>query len=227
MKEVVDEDREIPSAGACSFRPNCHRCFLAQGSPLTFMEPHKSIATEDAGPRISFQEDSAENNSPIRSIQPWQYVLIFIFACGIVIARRPDAIFHAQFFAEDGAVWFADAYNQGWWTALFIAHVGYYQTFARLGAAVALLVPFSMAPLVLNLIAIAVRAVPVNLILSSRSAEWGNLRTRVVLAALYLALPNSLEVDAGITNSQWILALSALLLLRSCRARLRVACSIC
>ena len=40
-------------------------------------------------------------------------VAVFLFACAVVIARRPDAVFHAQFFAEDGRIWFADAYNLG------------------------------------------------------------------------------------------------------------------
>jgi hypothetical protein len=178
------------------------------------MQPlNKLIATEGIRSRAPFQQHAVKQNVLAGKIQPWQYVVIFLFACGVVIARRPDAIFHAQFFAEDGTVWFADAYNQGWWTAFFIAHAGYYHTFPRLGAAFALLVPFSMAPLALNCIAIGLQAVPVNLMLSTRSAEWGGLRTRVVLAALYLALPNTREINAGITDSQWVLALSAFLLL--------------
>jgi len=148
---------------------------------------------------------------------------IFIFACIMVIARRPDAVFHAQFYAEDGRYWFANAYNLGWWHALLVTRGGYLQTFPRLGAAIALLVPFSIAPLVLNLIAIAVQAIPVNILLSARSAEWGNLRFRAVLAAFYLALPNTLEISAGITESQWILALCAFLLLVALRPASRLA----
>ncbi len=45
--------------------------------------------------------------------------LILFWAAAIVataallILRRPDAVLHAQFWAEDGVVWFADAYNFG------------------------------------------------------------------------------------------------------------------
>jgi len=140
-------------------------------------------------------------------------IAVFLFACAVVIARRPDAIFHAQFFAEDGHVWFADAYNLGWWAALFRPQVGYFQTLPRLGAALALLVPFSFAPLVLNLIAITIQAIPVSVLLSSRSAPWGSFRFRTLLAALYLFLPNQRELVGIVTNSQWILAIVALLLL--------------
>jgi len=143
----------------------------------------------------------------------WHHILIFLFAYAVLISRRPDAVLHPQFYAEDGHVWFADAYNLGWWTALFRAQDGYFQTFPRLGAALALLFPLAVAPLVLNLIAIAVQALPVTILLSKRSAGWGSLRFRAAMAAMYLALPNCREMGAIITSSQWIVALCVFLLL--------------
>lgn len=142
----------------------------------------------------------------------WQHAAVFLVACVVVVSRRPDAVFHAQFWAEDGHVWFADAYNLGWWRALFCAQDGYFQTLPRLAAALALLVPLALAPLVLNLVAIAMQALPVNLLLSSRSAPWGRLRQRALMAAMYLALPNSREMNCGITQSQWLLAFCVFLL---------------
>jgi hypothetical protein len=143
----------------------------------------------------------------------WKHGAFFLLACAVLAARRPDAIFHAQFWAEDGRVWFADAYNFGWWSALFRQDGGYLQTFPRLGASLALLGPLFLAPLALNLIAIAVQALPVNLLLSSRSSAWGSLRFRALLAGIYLALPNCRELSANIESSQWVLALCAFLLL--------------
>jgi hypothetical protein len=144
-------------------------------------------------------------------IRAWQNAAAFLFACALLFARRPDALLHAQFRAEDGHVWFADAYNLGWWTALFQTHTGYFQTLPRLAASLALLVPLALAPLVTNLVAIGVQALPVNLLLSARSRAWGNLRFRLLLAGVYLLLPNCAELSFGITESQWLLALSAFL----------------
>lgn len=146
-------------------------------------------------------------------VSPWHHFLIFLLACGAIFLRRPDAILHAQFWAEDGHVWFADAYNLGWLAALFRAQDGYFQTLPRLGAALALHVPIVLAPLVLNLIAIAAQALPVNLLLSYRSSAWGGLRYRTAMAGIYLALPNCSEMRAIITSTQWILALCVFLLL--------------
>jgi hypothetical protein len=143
----------------------------------------------------------------------WQHCAIFLFSFAILVLRRPDAVFHAQFWAEDGKVFFADAYNTGWWGSLFHTNVGYFHALPRIGAALALLVPLSRAPLVLNLIALAAQALPVNMLISSRSSAWGTLRYRAILAAIYLALPNCRELSATITNSQCLLALSAFLLL--------------
>jgi hypothetical protein len=152
-------------------------------------------------------------------LRPWQHGAIFLFAIVILVARRPDAILHAQFWAEDGHVWFADAYNMGGWTALTQVHTGYFQTFPRLGALLALLVPLALAPLVLNLLAIAVQALLVNLLLSARSSAWGAARSRALFAGMYLALPNCKELSYGITESQWMLALCVFLLLVASKPR--------
>lgn len=143
----------------------------------------------------------------------WQHGLIFLLACALVVTRRPDAVYHPQFWGEDGHVWFADAFNYGWWQALFRTQDGYFQTLPRLAASLALLVPLALAPLIPNLIAIMVEALPVNLLLSARSAAWGSFRQRSLLACVYVALPNCREMDGVITNSQWVFALSGFLVL--------------
>jgi hypothetical protein len=151
--------------------------------------------------------------APPTSLRPWQHAALFAASCAVLAARRPDGILHPQFYAEDGRAWFADAWNLGWWHALARPWYGVFQTFPRLGAALALLVPLTLAPLIFNLIAIAAQALPVSVMLSSRSAAWGSLRFRFLMAALYLALPNCGELSFGITESQWHLALAAFLLL--------------
>lgn len=143
----------------------------------------------------------------------WQHVAVFLFACLVLISRRPDAIFHAQFYAEDGHVWFADEYNFGWWSGIWRIYEGYHHVFMRLGAALGLLAPLAVAPLVLNLAGIAVQALPANLLLSVRSSAWGGLRFRAFLVAIYLALPNTREMLDNISQAQWPLTLCAFLVL--------------
>lgn len=107
------------------------------------------------------------------TLEGWRCFAIFAVACIIVIFRRPDAVFHAQFFAEDGKVWFADAYNHGWWQTLFWTYNGYLHLLPRLAAALALIAPVVYAPFTQNLIAIAFQGLPVSILLSPRSRSWG------------------------------------------------------
>src|SRR3954452_506421 len=142
-------------------------------------------------------------------------LLIFFIAAIAVISRRPDAVFNPQFFAEDGNVWFADAYNDGWARALAITHTGYFQTLPRLGAALALAVPLQYAPLVMNLVGLVLQVAPAVFLLSVRSEHWAPLRSRVLMALAYVALPNTSELNASITEAQWHLALLACLVVLS------------
>ena len=146
-------------------------------------------------------------------VRLWHHLLLFVLAYGLVISRKPDAIFHAQFWAEDGRAWFADAYNLGPWRPLLRTETGYFQTLPRIAADLALVAPLAIAPLVLNMIAILFQVLPVNLLISHRSQGWGNIEFRCLLAAAYIAIPSSPEICANITNEQWILAFCMFLLL--------------
>lgn len=138
-------------------------------------------------------------------------LLFFFAAAAIIVSRRPDAIWNAQFFAEDGAFWFPDAYSLGV-HSLALPEAGYLHTLTRLVALLALLFPFAQAPLVMNLCAITVQVLPANFLLSKRFSGIA-MRPRLLGALLYLALPNSYEIDANITTIQWHLALLALMVL--------------
>jgi len=127
----------------------------------------------------------------------------------MVISRRPDALLNPQFFAEDGAVWYLQAYSFGWAISLLHTHSGYFQTLPRLVAALALLVPLRFAPLLMNLIGLTVQVLPVNIMLSWRCRDWAPLPVRSWMAVAYIALPNSREVHVAITNAQWHLGLMA------------------
>jgi hypothetical protein len=149
---------------------------------------------------------------PVRLISYFDLqAIVFLVAFLIVFSRRPDAILNAQFYAEDGRVWYLDAYNFGL-RSLFIPHTGYLQTLSRIVAHLALLFPLSLAPLVMNLCAIVVQILPVNVFLSSRFSGIP-LRVRLLGSLMYLAIPNSAEVHANITNGQWHLGLAACLVL--------------
>jgi hypothetical protein len=139
-------------------------------------------------------------------------VLVFLFSVALVVSRRPDVLFHAQFWAEDGKMWYADAYNLGVIQPFLHPAAGYFDTLPRLAALFVQVLPFSLAPLAFNCMAIVIQVLPAQFLMSSRCREMGSTTARCLFAFLYLALPNSQELHANITNAQWRFALLAILI---------------
>jgi hypothetical protein len=138
----------------------------------------------------------------------WRCQVLVLFVGFLLIAsRRPDALLRAQFYAEDGARWYADAYNFGSLSPLLWPYAGYIHLLDRLAAAFVVLLPFHTAPLVLNILAICLQVLPVTFLLSSRCSPWGSVYFRAALAFAYLALPNTMVLHASITEAQWHFAL--------------------
>jgi hypothetical protein len=137
-----------------------------------------------------------------------------LIAAALVVSRRPDAIVHAQFWGEDGTTYFANVYDHGLLRTLLVPMAGYLQEFPVLAAAVAQPFPLRAAPLVMNLLAIGVQVLPVGLLLGARARTIStDLRVRVLLAGLYVAIPGAGEIDANAVNAQWHLAVAAALVL--------------
>jgi hypothetical protein len=140
----------------------------------------------------------------------WFQLIVFASAFLIVWSRRPDAILNAQFFAEDGALFYRGVYETGL-RSFSGVYGGYIHIFARSVALLSLAFPLFLAPLVMNLCAIFVQILPVNVFLSSRFSRV-RLDVRLLGSFIYLALPNCTEIHANLTNGQWHLALAACLL---------------
>jgi hypothetical protein len=90
---------------------------------------------------------------------------------------------------------------------------GYFQTISRLVAAFSLLVPLQRVPLLMNLMSIAIEILPVTILLSARLSSFAPLRARMMMAATYLILPNTQELNANLTTAQWHFALAVCLLI--------------
>jgi hypothetical protein len=146
-------------------------------------------------------------------------LLAYLVALVVIFSRDPSVLLHPQFYAEDGAVWYQQAYNLGWLHSLLIPDGGYLNTLQRLGAGVALLFPLGLAPLVMNVLGMIVQALPVPVLISERCVPWGPLQMRVLIAVLYVLVPNSFEVHVVLTNSQWHWAFLMALLVFGAAAR--------
>lgn len=145
-----------------------------------------------------------------KNIKHWRQCIV-LTAFLLLISRKSDILLNAQFWAEDGAYWFREAYTQGWVT-LFKPHTGYLQTISRVVALTAQFVPLVWAPLVFNLAAIGIRLLVVGWLFSPRFLPGLSKWWRGLAALIYIGLPNSTEVLANLTNAHWHLALLAFMI---------------
>lgn len=140
--------------------------------------------------------------------------IVFVAAAAAVFLRHRDVFLVPQFYAEDGTLWFARAHNIGAWRAVFMPDSGYFQIVSTLTAALSTAVPLRYAPLVFSLVAAAIETLPAVFLASRRAARLiPDTSLRLLLVALYVALPNTWTNCAVITYSHWRLALVAFLVM--------------
>ena len=138
----------------------------------------------------------------------WYWLFLFWFCAALIMAsHRPSNFLQPQFWAEDGHVWYEQAYQEGLLRPMLHTQAGYIQTFPRIVADVTLLVPLHIAPLLMNIVSALIGGLPAVFLLSSRAAGWASFRVRVAMALMYLCLPNSAEWHGTVTNCMWVFAL--------------------
>src|SRR5512134_1888460 len=86
----------------------------------------------------------------------------------LLFLRKPESLLHPQFWAEDGQLFFQQAWNQGFLASLLEPMSGYLHTFPRLVAGISTLLPLSLAPLAFSLAAFVVQLLPALYLLSAR-----------------------------------------------------------
>ena len=144
---------------------------------------------------------------------------VTLLACAVVISRRVDAFTNAQFYAEDGSKWFANAYTYGPLGALDLSYNGYFQLVSRLGPVVA--APFGLrhAPFVYNVVGLLVQVAPVAYLLSSRfDTVLPSFKARLAVCAFYVLMPST-ELNVDITTAQFHLLVLAFLVVVAAEPR--------
>jgi hypothetical protein len=155
------------------------------------------------------EEPGGASDQEASALQRYEWLvllLVFLVGCVILALRRPDAVANPQFYVEDGTTFYADAHEMGALRALVTTHRGYFCLAQRLGAALAIVVPFSFAPLVSNLVGMALQALPAVFLASSRLLPERPVWVRLGMALLYLVMPATWGTNANLTHSMWHLA---------------------
>jgi hypothetical protein len=146
----------------------------------------------------------------------------FLLVGVVLFLTRLPRVLLSNLWAEDGTVFYAQAYNINGLYALLIPHTGYLQSFGRLESALAVNFPVAWAPRFATGASLLADVLPGAVFVSDRFRQVVPSRAmRVLLALATIALPGSYEVNGNLANSQWHLALLGfVLLLAAPRTRL-------
>lgn len=144
---------------------------------------------------------------PVLAVGVLSFVVFFL--------REPNTLLHAQFWAEDGTVWYQTAYDHHFNPlTIFLPYAGYLGIFPRLVAVLSGLVDLKFVPLFFNFLALIIQILPVVYLWSRRFRKHvPNIYARLLITFLYLCIPYTDEIHGTITNSQWYLALLSFLLI--------------
>ncbi len=140
-------------------------------------------------------------------------VLVTIAAAVVVVLRAPDRFTNAQFYAEDGRFWFADAYTRGAWASLLRSHAGYFQLVSRFAPIIA--APFGPGPepLIFNLFGLVIQIGPAVFFVTRRFERLvPSVWSRIAIGAIYILMPST-ELNVTITNAQFHLVILAVLII--------------
>jgi hypothetical protein len=152
---------------------------------------------------------------PARDTAVWRLTpfAFGLLAIGLLLTRLPTTLL-TIFWAEDGYIFYGQAYNLGSLHALFVPYTGYLQTFPRLEAALAVHFPLVYGPLLAAGVALLADVLPGMVFLSSRFDQVLPSRPmRLVLATISIIMPSTFELNGNLANVQWHLVLLSFLLL--------------
>jgi hypothetical protein len=151
---------------------------------------------------------------PRRRFSPvtlWLGAVCFIFL--LLFLKRPDALLAAQFFAEDGRIFFHDQLLFGAGEAFLLPYAGYLLFVPRTVAMLGSLFPIEAAPTIYNAAALLIAACCCA-VFCLPAFRWiiASDALRFAVCCLIATALDSGELSGTITQIQWYLQLAGILL---------------
>jgi hypothetical protein len=141
----------------------------------------------------------------------WLGAVCFLFL--LLFLKRPDALLAAQFFAEDGRIFFHDQLLFGAGEAFFLPYAGYLLFVPRSVAMLGSLFPIEAAPTIYNAAALLIAACCCA-VFCLPAFRWiiASDALRFAVCCLIATALDSGELSGTITQIQWYLQLAGILL---------------
>jgi hypothetical protein len=131
----------------------------------------------------------------------WRLLLLLVAVVVMIALRQPDKLTYPQFWAEDAAVFYLQAENDGL-GSFGTPYGGYWHGVPRAVALLGTAVPIAFLPMLYTYTAVVLTALCLAVPLEGLTSErW---RTRWALVLAVLLTPASGELWATLTNVQWI-----------------------
>jgi hypothetical protein len=141
-------------------------------------------------------------------------ILLTLAIAVLMFLRRPDSLLNAQFWAEDGAVFFHDQLRYGFLQALSTSYAGYFQPLQRTIAALSSWLPVRDIPLAYSLCATIIDAACcATFYLPRYRALIASDSLRMSLCILAAIGSDGRELVAIALNSVWFLTLLGVVLI--------------
>jgi hypothetical protein len=140
-------------------------------------------------------------------------------ALALTIWRAPQYLVAPNFWAEDGLLFFAGAWNQGVGAGLVQRPLGYLQLYSNLAASLAAwlvglgVVPLEAAPRVPAIAGLVAQLAPIVLVATAAAPAWGGAWRRAAAVAIVLFGSRTGGIWLDATNGQYFLALAAVVVL--------------
>jgi hypothetical protein len=136
----------------------------------------------------------------------WLYGAVVACSMLILFARSPEMLLNPRFFAEDGRIFYQDAFNLGPLAPVFMPYAGYYLLLPRLIASISLALPISLVPLFFGLTTLIITSISLSWVFLPHfrpliERDW----IRLGVVGLCLMSPN-LEALMVVAYLQWYVA---------------------
>jgi hypothetical protein len=142
-----------------------------------------------------------------------RFVQAFIITFVVLYLRRPDVLNYAQFWCEDGKIFFLQQLALGFPQAAATPYAGYLLIIPRLIAGLAALFPIVAAPYIYSFFCLAIASICYSAFtLSNFRYLIRSDALRFAVCLLWAAVIDSRELLGVLANIQWNLFLGALLL---------------
>ncbi len=126
-------------------------------------------------------------------------------------ARAPQILTGGRVWTEEGAFLLTGLTRTSWQSLTWTAAQGYYQLPLSLGGTIAGLLPLEAAPIVFAMLSAGIFLLP--LFVASGDERWRKGHGLIALALVLLATPPGTEVWLNVASAQFVLAVSAGLVL--------------